>query len=370
MSGCKCLIKSFLKFHQKWLTAVFCLSLTLLFILCFVPVSLLSAENAPVFSAEVRLYPESITIDERFNVALTLHYPPTHRPETLLLTQHLLGTDKMTDQPFSLVSQEVIPATASPQANSLTSTFIYTLEPWQEGSLPVSFRYIRFLPMDPAKDKVVDIWTPLLTVQVDAAKKKDGKFIFTWLLLPSPGTPFLELNPTLRQKMMEVSEHQQNNAIFAQRPFPWGIFLSVGVLLIVAWLMRGLLRRLIHKWLSQVVKPVDYQREALKKLQELEAQQLPRARLFEKYYILLTAIVREYIENRYEVKAPEHTTEEFLQETSTHPLLGQATRERLALFLEKADLVKFARYSTSEEECTEAFKAASNFIEQHYIKSL
>ena len=77
----------------------------------------------------------------------------------------------------------------------------------------------------------------------------------------------------------------------------------------------------------------------------------------------LSGIVRTYIEARFGLKAPDMTTEEFLQVTSNAQALSSSHRRLLQEFLERSDLVKFARYEPSRHEADEAFEAAHRFIQ-------
>jgi hypothetical protein len=97
-------------------------------------------------------------------------------------------------------------------------------------------------------------------------------------------------------------------------------------------------------------------------------ERLRRAGLLEEgrhaeYYIELSAIVRTYLEGRFRLRAPEMTTEEFLQAAQSSPELAAEHRGRLARFLAEADLVKFARHQPSLEESERAHTAARELVE-------
>jgi len=81
----------------------------------------------------------------------------------------------------------------------------------------------------------------------------------------------------------------------------------------------------------------------------------------ELFFIHLSAILREYIERRFAVHAPERTTEEFLEEASRHQALT-AHRTRLSQFLSLCDQVKFARFEPDEQAIQNAFDVVKQFI--------
>lgn len=84
----------------------------------------------------------------------------------------------------------------------------------------------------------------------------------------------------------------------------------------------------------------------------------------EKYYILLSAVVRHYLENRFELHAPEMTTEEFLQIVAQADQLVKSHNELLQEFLTESDLVKFARYNPDEKQMKLAFDYAKRFVDE------
>lgn len=101
---------------------------------------------------------------------------------------------------------------------------------------------------------------------------------------------------------------------------------------------------------------------ALHRLAALEARGFPVGDEVDAWYVELSGIVRRYIEGRYGLRAPELTTEEFLQEAGRLPELGAERRALLESFLEGCDRVKFAGYRPDEAESLEAIAAARRFL--------
>jgi len=83
----------------------------------------------------------------------------------------------------------------------------------------------------------------------------------------------------------------------------------------------------------------------------------------EAFYVKLSGIIRRYLENRFDLRSPELTTEEFLVVASRSPDLSPEWRERLGEFLKQADLVKFAGVVPAEGEIDESVEAARRFLE-------
>lgn len=99
----------------------------------------------------------------------------------------------------------------------------------------------------------------------------------------------------------------------------------------------------------------------------LEALQKLKALLSEDNYmdfiIEVSRILRVYIQDRYELRAPHRSTEEFLGEASTSELLTFEQQELLGDFLRQCDLVKFARRSAALRQMETLFRTAEQFVQ-------
>jgi len=105
-----------------------------------------------------------------------------------------------------------------------------------------------------------------------------------------------------------------------------------------------------------VIPPLSPLEIALAALQKLKDANLP----VENFYTQLSDIVRQFIEGRYGLRAPERTTEEFLAEAR----LPEQYMALLQTFLQEADLVKFARHRPSVEDMARALAAAEKFVRE------
>lgn len=101
---------------------------------------------------------------------------------------------------------------------------------------------------------------------------------------------------------------------------------------------------------------------AYREFEWLLAQEFTERDELKEFYFHLSRIVREYIERRFGLRAPESTTEEFLEDLARSDDLSASHKSLLRGFLEKADLVKFARYAPGGDEITASFEAAKNFV--------
>jgi hypothetical protein len=103
---------------------------------------------------------------------------------------------------------------------------------------------------------------------------------------------------------------------------------------------------------------------ALEALRRLQLQELVTQQHIEAFYVRLSAIIRQYIERRFGLRAPEQTTEEFLAAVLATGGLIAAHRELLSTFLHHCDLVKFARHQPTSDDMRQALASAGTFVEQ------
>jgi hypothetical protein len=82
------------------------------------------------------------------------------------------------------------------------------------------------------------------------------------------------------------------------------------------------------------------------------------------FCILVSDTVRWYLEGRFDFRAPERTTEEFLYELQGTTLLTPDQKESLSEFLRRCDLVKFARYEPGQPELHDLHDSALRLVEE------
>lgn len=102
---------------------------------------------------------------------------------------------------------------------------------------------------------------------------------------------------------------------------------------------------------------------ALEALRELEASSLLPNGQADAYYSQLTAILRQYIEEVFDLRAARQTTPEFLKQAESASVLGDSDRRMLRECLTAADMVKFARFHPAADADAGAITAVRTFIE-------
>jgi hypothetical protein len=79
---------------------------------------------------------------------------------------------------------------------------------------------------------------------------------------------------------------------------------------------------------------------------------------------LVSDTVRQYLEERFNFRAPERTTEEFLHELKATDLLLADQKDSLGEFLSVCDMVKFARYEPGEPELQALYESAVRLVDE------
>ena len=113
-----------------------------------------------------------------------------------------------------------------------------------------------------------------------------------------------------------------------------------------------------------VIPPYD---KAVTDLENLRQQKLWQSGKVKEYFSSLTDIAREYIEGQFGVNAVEMTTDDILEEIK--PLhFSKETYAKLKETMEIADLVKFAKYSSSNLESENAMNSMTDFVNESYAQ--
>ena len=141
----------------------------------------------------------------------------------------------------------------------------------------------------------------------------------------------------------------------------WLVYAAIGlvVLAVAIFLVRRWLRR------AAVIQPppIPYVAPHLLARRRLDAA----LRLIDDPYRFCSAVAiaaRGYIEGRFDLHAPDRTTEEFLDELRDSSALTARQQELLADFLNQCDLVKFAREEPVRDNLERMHKFALTFVEE------
>ena len=235
---------------------------------------------------------------------------------------------------------------------------------------------------------VIGNWQ-LDSVKVSSAKDTVARYNIRAYLTVAPEVPgkfeLFELNCLVDQdtlvfihQMMDVKEPSidmeafQPNDIKPQRKFPlsikeiapWG--LGIIILCQLIWLLI--------RWIKSRRKKEDKPEEpahirALRKLDKLRGEKYWKPEHQKAFYSGVTDALREYIASRFEVGAMEMTTAEIFDGLKGTDVPVELYQEMKDLF-ERADFVKFAKFTASDEENATVLPQAVRFVTETYQAEL
>ncbi|MDD5349915.1 MAG: DUF4381 family protein [Chthoniobacteraceae bacterium] len=140
---------------------------------------------------------------------------------------------------------------------------------------------------------------------------------------------------------------------------PWMVAsVAAAALVVLAALVWGI----VHWVRNRPVPPPPTPRErALAALERLRGD----AEHAEPYpfSIAVSDVLRRFVSEEFHVRATQQTSPEFLAAAAQSPRFSEADRALLGVFLEKADLIKFARVAASRADSGQLLDEARRFVE-------
>lgn len=169
---------------------------------------------------------------------------------------------------------------------------------------------------------------------------------------------------TLHPEQMKPAKDVMDN------PFSWlewlpllGWLLVVAALVVVLRYLRKMIRenrRLFPNVLKK--KKLLPHEKALQSIEEIKREELEKSVDQKTYYTRLTDTLREYLEERFSINAKEMTSGEIVDQLMAEEDMTKVDELR-ELFL-TADLVKFAKYSTANNENAMYLANVAQFVEE------
>ncbi len=230
-------------------------------------------------------------------------------------------------------TRTILPKVKLGKSGKVTRSKTYILEAFLAGNYTIAPLTVKFS----GKDKqVTKISTETLTIKVNSLLDANEKI------------------PDIGQLAPVVEEPYGRN---------FYILIAVIILLVVAaiFLLVRYLRRRALKPPPPPVPAHELARSALDKLLAANLLQRGEIKLFHQR---VSDILRNYIEKRFALRAPEQTTEEFLYELGHANALRAEHKGLLHDFLTHCDLVKFAEHIPAEQDSLQTVELCRLFIEQ------
>ena len=208
----------------------------------------------------------------------------------------------------------------------------------------------------------------LLITGFDSGMFKLPPFVFS--VIPNSGTPYTIQTDSFSLLVQTVAVDTTKgfkgikNIIYVKstwRDYIWyfigGIILIILTIFVVLYFIRN--KKIAP---PKPQGPVEsLQDKTLRLLSELDMRQLWQKNQVKEYYVELTDIIRNYIEERFHTPAMELTTDELLYKVQLHREL-QPYQTLLSVILHTADLAKFAKAQPLPQEHTDAMEKAREFV--------
>ncbi len=290
-----------------------------------------TTQRGPV-TATIRLQPAKPIIGD--SVTLSLEVIAQEGVE-LLMPEFGQALDR-----FSIM--DFVPRESIDQDGRTVATQRYTLQPPMSGQQIIPPLMIEFVDRRPGNrpapegEDAYELLSERLTFEVESLVPKGAA---------------AELKPPLREL--------GPRAVATKPVWPW--LLGLALLLIAA---SPFIWRAWQNWQIRSRRRSAYD-IAHGRLMALMAQPNEHdAQSVSAFFVELSDIVRHYLEDRFQLHAPELTTEEFLDVAAASPDLSEDHKRFLRDFLSIADQVKFARHVPDPKAIDQALQAAENFVEQ------
>jgi hypothetical protein len=190
----------------------------------------------------------------------------------------------------------------------------------------------------------------------------------------APAKPTEVLTEEIPLEVAEIDVDVTNRTLPGSRgPLPvevggWPWYAWVGIALGAVWLALGVVVALRLRKRRAVRLKISAYDTAVARLRALAQRGAPDAADADAWFVELSSIVRRYLEARYEIRAPELTTEEFLDEARRAAELTPEHRELLSSFMARCDRVKFAGYRPDADESNATLNAARGFVEDTRLR--
>ena len=146
--------------------------------------------------------------------------------------------------------------------------------------------------------------------------------------------------------------------------FTIGSILGIILLVVIAYFIYRKYANKSEVEVQPLIPKEDADIIANRKLKELEVGKIWQKGEIKEFHSQLSFIVREYIENRFEINALEQTTDEISMLLVAHPDINKSDLQQLTSMLQLADMAKFAKQKPIGAENEQALKTAFAFIER------
>lgn len=219
--------------------------------------------------------------------------------------------------------------------NNVVKKYRYRLEPFLSGSFSIPAFTFEFYDANSVEDKRYELTTEPIDIEVASL---------------------------LGEQRAELVIADIEDVVGMPEKASYWWFWSMAAAVVIAAACWLYFRRKGYTELVRIFKPAH--EIAYERMRVLVEDDLVNTGKIKEFYERISDILRHYIEHRFDLKAPERTTEEFLTELAVTDVLEESDKQGLGEFLRHCDLVKFARHSPTAEQIQKTFDLVKDFIEK------
>ena len=146
------------------------------------------------------------------------------------------------------------------------------------------------------------------------------------------------------------------------------VVVGVGGYYLITYMQRRLAKETTDTVPVEPLRPAE--EVALEKLDLIREQKIWQSGQVKEYHTQLTDVVREYIARRFDVSSAEQTSDETLRAMRLMLKEQKDLYEHLRKMLTLADLVKFAKWTTTPDENEMSLRSAYAFVKETTIQHL
>lgn len=280
------------------------------------------------FSAEIELSAPKISLLEPLKIKVHLTYPKEYEPDLNAMRANLA-------RQFNLLSEKVSPDSVE-----------WSVEARGAGKTVVTLYKIPFH----SKDKTVEVISPFYPLEVYLPKVDlayEGEL--------APLLTFDKYQPlAISPENIRLETPDRHAEKIDAKTFSYTSLFVLCLPLILGMAAYYFLSKPAIRKKIAAIGQQDPEEAALHSLHTIDLEKLPE----KEYYTKMSAIVRRFIEQRYQVNARAYTSQEFLQKLH----IQKEEQEVLQTFFEEADQVKYAHHAPTSEEKKVAAASARRFI--------
>lgn len=144
----------------------------------------------------------------------------------------------------------------------------------------------------------------------------------------------------------------------------WLLWLLLGLMAIAAGIYLWLrFKKSSPPLVEPQLPPLSAWERAYQELEALRQENLLDKGLLKEFFTRVSDIARHYMENRFNIRAPHMSTEEFLYYLGVSGHLNAAQSIALKDFLNSCDMVKFAKHTPTAHEALKNFDLAQKLVD-------